>query len=182
MDTKTEILDLGEKLIRTKGYFSFSYADISTQLQVKNAAVHYHFPSKAELGAAIIQRAIDHVHSFANNWAALPEDEQFKKFLHNYFESNSRSLVCLMGGLSSSYEALPEEMQVKLKEMGEVILAWVTKCLTDGKRKGIFHFEEKPDVKALMLVSNMMASLLLSRVLGKKIFASIYKQVLSEAI
>lgn len=179
MDTRTEILNLGEELIRTKGYFSFSYKDIADTLQVKNAAIHYYFPSKAELGVAIIERATETVYKCAKEWASLPEDEQFKKFLHSYFDNHSKGLVCLMGGLSSSYEALPEEMSAKLKEMGDVILAWLTKCLSSGKQNGIFHFEEKPDVKALMLVSNMMASLLLARVLGKKIFSTIHKQVLS---
>lgn len=179
MDTRTAILDIGEALIRSKGYHSFSYKDIAQQLKVKNAAIHYHFTSKSDLGVAILDKAIAHVHISSKKWKSLPEDEQFKKFLHTYFESHTRGMVCLMGALSASYETLPAEMQAKLQKMGEVILEWLTGCLAEGKRKKIFHFEEKPDVKATMLVSNMLSSLLLSRALGKKYFSTIHRQVLA---
>ena len=55
-DTKTDILDLAEKLIRTHGYNGFSYKDISTALNIKNAAVHYHYPAKADVGVAVLRR------------------------------------------------------------------------------------------------------------------------------
>ncbi|WP_276134305.1 TetR/AcrR family transcriptional regulator [Polluticoccus soli] len=179
MDTRLAILDLGEYLIRTKGYHAFSYKDIADELQIKNAAVHYHFPSKTDLGMAVLERAIERIGFSSRQWEQLPEDQQLKRFLNTYFESNARGTVCLMGALSAASTELPEEMRLKLKEMGDLILAWVSKCLADGKRKGIFEFKEKPATKATMLVSNMLASLLFSRVLGKKHFETIYKQVLA---
>ena len=56
-DTKVEILDLAENLLRDRGFNGFSYANISSALKIKNAAVHYYFPGKADLGMAIIRRA-----------------------------------------------------------------------------------------------------------------------------
>ena len=179
MDTRTAILDLGEKLIRTKGYHAFSYKDIAGELNIKNAAVHYHFPTKTDLGVAVLERAVKTIEDSSVQWSQLPEDQQFKKFLHTYFESNARGTVCLMGALSAASVELPEEMRLKLKEMGDTILAWLSNCLADGKRKKIFAFEERPDIKATMLVSNMLASLLFSRGLGKKYFETIYRQVLA---
>ncbi len=48
--TRERILELGENFIRTKGYNAFSYQDISSELGVKNAAIHYYFPSKENFG------------------------------------------------------------------------------------------------------------------------------------
>lgn len=48
--TRERILELGEELILTKGYNGFSYQDISTALGIKNAAIHYYFASKENLG------------------------------------------------------------------------------------------------------------------------------------
>ena len=172
-------MDIGERLIRSKGYGAFSYKDIAEELHVRNAAVHYYFPSKTDLGVAILGRAIDHIHHSSKRWHGLREDEQFKKFLNTYFESNARGMVCLMGALSASFDELPDEMQIKLQEMADAILAWLAGCLKEGKEKKIFQFEEPPEVKALMLISNMLSSLLLSRVLGKKYFTAIHKQVLA---
>ena len=52
----TAILDAAERLAQTLGYNGFSYADIAAQLGVTKASLHYHFPSKAELGGALIER------------------------------------------------------------------------------------------------------------------------------
>src|ERR1700690_1243911 len=50
------ILDAAEGLAQTRGYNGFSYADVATQVGVTKASLHYHFPSKAELGRALIER------------------------------------------------------------------------------------------------------------------------------
>lgn len=50
----TAILNVAERLAQTRGYNGFSYADIAAQLGVTKASLHYHFPSKAELGRALM--------------------------------------------------------------------------------------------------------------------------------
>src|SRR5580658_9220251 len=50
------ILDVAEQLAQTRGFNGFSYADIAAQLAVTKASLHYHFPSKAELGTALVAR------------------------------------------------------------------------------------------------------------------------------
>src|SRR6202050_5304997 len=52
----TAILDVAEQLAQTRGYNGFSYADIAAPLGVTKASLHYPFPSKAQLGAALIDR------------------------------------------------------------------------------------------------------------------------------
>ena len=58
-DTRSEIIRLGSELIRSIGYNSFSYADISKALNIKNAAIHYYFPSKSDLGVEIIRKNLN---------------------------------------------------------------------------------------------------------------------------
>ena len=43
---RERILDIAEHLIMSRGFNRFSYKDISTEMKVKNAAIHYHFPIK----------------------------------------------------------------------------------------------------------------------------------------
>src|SRR5271170_6591557 len=54
--TANTILDVAERLAQTRGYNGFSYADIAAQLSVTKASLHYHFPSKADLGLALVER------------------------------------------------------------------------------------------------------------------------------
>ena len=53
-DTAVRILDVAERLVQTRGFNRFSYADIANEVGVTKAALHYHFASKAELGDALI--------------------------------------------------------------------------------------------------------------------------------
>ena len=55
-DTRERILDEAERLMGARGYSGFSYQDISRPLGIRNAAIHYHFPAKADLGLAVIER------------------------------------------------------------------------------------------------------------------------------
>src|SRR3954463_15831004 len=55
-DTADRMLDLAERLVQTRGYNGFSYADIAAALAVTKASLHYHFPTKAVLGKQLISR------------------------------------------------------------------------------------------------------------------------------
>ena len=58
-DTANLILDVAEQLVQVRGFNAFSYADVAGELELTNAALHYHFPSKSELGEALIARYCD---------------------------------------------------------------------------------------------------------------------------
>jgi TetR/AcrR family transcriptional regulator, transcriptional repressor for nem operon len=51
-----EILEAAEIRIRRGGFEAVSYRDLAADVGIKAASVHYHFPQKALLGAAVIDR------------------------------------------------------------------------------------------------------------------------------
>ena len=55
-DSAQRILDVAERLVQTRGFTGSSYADIAEALDVTKASLHYHFPSKADLGRRLIER------------------------------------------------------------------------------------------------------------------------------
>ena len=55
-DTAQRILDIAARLVQTRGFNGFSYADVAAELEVTKASLHYHFPTKAELGRKLIER------------------------------------------------------------------------------------------------------------------------------
>lgn len=181
-NTRQQILNLAEELIRTRGYHAFSYKDISQKLNVKNAAVHYHFPSKEALGAAIIQDSIDLFKSKEESWDQMSSTDQLHDFISIYQKSNDRKWSCLMGALSASVEALPESMQNKLNEMGKYILDHLTLTLKDGLQSGEFSFPEEPRAKAELIISSLLSSLLLERVMKEKVFDSIKNSIIQSVI
>src|SRR5438270_4395713 len=54
--TAERALDIAERLVQTRGFSNFSYADIAAELGITKASLHYHYPGKAELGEALITR------------------------------------------------------------------------------------------------------------------------------
>lgn len=180
--TKEQILTLGEELIRTRGYHAFSYKDISKALNVKNAAIHYHFPSKEDLGVAIIQKSIDGFHALADYWTQVSYKQQLKDVIRIYERSNDQQWCCLMGALSSAAPSLPPVMQEKLREMASLILDRVSMILEEGQNAGQFNFEESPRQKAQIIISSLLSSLLLQRVLDENIFESITDTIINTVI
>ena len=55
-DSAQRILDVAERLVQTRGFNGFSYADIAEALHVTKASLHYHFPAKSDLGRQLIER------------------------------------------------------------------------------------------------------------------------------
>ena len=55
-DTQDQILDSAERLIQSQGYSAISYQDISNQVGIRKASIHYYFPSKGDLAAAVVKR------------------------------------------------------------------------------------------------------------------------------
>ena len=56
VDTKTNLMDAAEQQVRQKGADGFSYADLSAQVGIRKASIHYHFPTKSDLLTAIMAR------------------------------------------------------------------------------------------------------------------------------
>ena len=177
-DTKTAIMDLAEKLIRTKGYQAFSYKDISAPLKIKNAAVHYHFPTKADLGLAIIERTRAQFKTFQQTAVSLAPTDQLKAFIDIYRDSQKRDMVCFMGAMGSSYNILPEVMQTALTAASKEIETWVQTMLRKGQTDGHFHFNETVEEKTQMIITALLSSLILENVMQKDVLSAVDQAIL----
>jgi TetR/AcrR family transcriptional repressor of nem operon len=64
-EIKTAILDAAEKRIQRGGFGGFSFREIAADVGIKSSSVHYHFPTKEDLAAAVIRRwsqeTIEHI-------------------------------------------------------------------------------------------------------------------------
>ncbi len=182
METKDKIRNLAESLIRTKGYNAFSYADLSAPLKVKNAAIHYHFPSKDLLGASVVEEMVHGFQRLTSSWSNQPEAEQLEQFMDIYRNSQQQGMVCLMGSLAPDFETLSPVMQAQLQGMSRVILDWLTTCLEQGRAKGFFQFKGQAADRALLLTSSLISSLLLSRVQQTDLYSRIRQQLLADLL
>src|SRR6202162_2849636 len=86
VDTSRRILDVAERLLQTRGYNAFSYADIAQSLHITKASLHYHFPTKAELGRRLIERyGISFLHALAAiDQTSADAGEQLRRYVDIY--------------------------------------------------------------------------------------------------
>ena len=180
--TREKILELGENLIRTRGYNAFSYQDISSELGIKNAAVHYYFPSKENLGTSIVKTNIQRFEEMMDNIHSRNFDEwqQIETFVKIYVRSHREQKKCLVGALSPDFNTLNETTKAELRRMIELILGWLTQLLSSGRDKMLFHFSEEPSSRALAIFSSLVASLQISNVVEKIDYKSFYQSILDD--
>lgn len=154
-DTKKKILDVGEHLFLKGGYESFSYRHISTALGIKNAAIHYHFPSKAEFGAAVIRRARRRFARWLQELEAQGGDAvQRLEALFDLFRNFLRTgTVCFGGALAINYPTLPAEMQEEAHGLSEDFMTWTEAVLREGRREGSLMFPGNPKDQAVVVLA-----------------------------
>jgi len=180
--TREKILELGEDLILKKGYNAFSYQDISSELGIKNAAVHYYFPSKENLGTSIIKNNILRFEEMLENLKTREFDEwgHLEAFFKFYTKSNRADKICILGSLGSEFQSLSESTKKELQKMTAMIIDWLCLILDNGREKGLFKFNGEPKYRALIILTSMIAGLQLARVMGKADFRAIHLQLLED--
>ena len=118
--TAERILDIAERLVQTRGFNSFSYADIATELGITKASLHYHFPGKAELGQALIAR---YAERFADALSRIDRDAadartKLEAYAGLYADVLRGKRMCMCGVLAAEYQTLPKPM----RERGDPVL------------------------------------------------------------
>lgn len=181
-DTKEEIVRIGKELIKLYGYNAFSYSDISKQLNMKNAAVHYHFREKEDLLAEILT-------SYINDYVLLGKQlqaskltviQKLQKFIERYSCLVDCNSICIIGSVASDYNTLPESVKAKTAGLIALVIGMVEKTLQEGKRNGEFNFNESARTQALLLMTNLAAGVQLARISGKKDYEAIRKALIRQ--
>ena len=161
----TEILDIAEQMARQGGYNGFSFREIASEAGIKSASVHYHFPTKENLGVALARRYTD---QFIEKLGAPENQSSLADGLSAYVEAYRQALVedglmCLCGMLGSEIAALPGAVSAEVKRFFELNLNWLISV------QGQFQ-EAAPQSgyreKAVQIVALLEGAMILSRTLG----------------
>jgi TetR/AcrR family transcriptional repressor of nem operon len=164
-DTSQRILDIAERLLQMRGYNAFSYADIAHVLHVTKASLHYHFPTKAELGRRLIER---YERSFLQALDAIDQTsadagEQLRRYVEIYLGVLRDDRMCLCGMLAAEYVTLPKPMKVELKHFFDENERWLVAVLEKGQATGTLRFNGSAREVAQLLVGSLEGAMMLAR-------------------
>jgi TetR/AcrR family transcriptional regulator, transcriptional repressor for nem operon len=168
-DTAARILDSAERLVQSRGFNGFSYADVAAELGITKASLHYHFPGKAELGEALIGRYAARFADALEEIDARGGDAPAKlaAYARIYADVLRDKRMCLCGMLAADYDTLPEPMRDAVLHFFDANQGWLANVFEQGQAEGSIHLDGSPGNAAQALVGGLEGALLIARPYGE---------------
>lgn len=178
-DTREEILSCAEELLQRRGYNAFSYQHIAVQLGIRNAAIHYHFPGKEDLGVALVQRYRQRFHDWCVEIAKLPDAwERLRAYFKTYLDYVQEECKACPGGvLGAEFEAIPEKMQQEARLLMREIFEWLVQTLDAGRAQGTLNYPGESSHKAVEIGAALQGGLQIARMAGQERFHQVLEQL-----
>ena len=155
-ETAEKLMDLAEERMREAGYHGFSFRELAAKIGIKSASVHHHFPTKADMAAAVARRYLER---FLENVAPQP-GESGEDVIAVYRSAFRRSIehdggMCLSGMLGAESGGLPVEV-------AEEIENFFRKAVEDlAQRLG------GSEARAFAVLATLEGALILARAYGE---------------
>ena len=128
-DAKIAIMDAAERRMRLGGFNGFSFREIAADVGVKSSSVHYHFPTKEDLAAAVIHRYTDEVAEIIDRKLESERNplKVWTKAFRGTLHSEERMCPCAVLGAGSL--DLPAVVATEVKRFFQMCL---DKMVTEG--------------------------------------------------
>lgn len=175
---REELLGIAERMIRTVGYNGFSTRDVAVAAGIKAASVHYHFPTKADIGTAVTLRYTD---KFLK---ALGDPARFidapAKGIATFVAAFRHSLVsdrqlCLCAVLGAETGGLPNEVQDATRVFFQRNLEWLIQALAHHPAP----CGGTPETHATLILASLEGAMILAMTLGTD---EVFERVVSALI
>ena len=131
--SREAILAAARRTAQAHGYSGLNFRDLADEVGIKAASIHYHFPSKADLGAAVARRYWED--TAADLEAMLAGTADPVRCLHQYPDIFRKSLesdnrMCLCSFMAAEHDDLPDAVKQEVQTFADVNVAWLSKILS----------------------------------------------------
>jgi TetR/AcrR family transcriptional repressor of nem operon len=168
-DTAQRILDIAERLVQTRGFNGFSYADIAGPLRITKASLHYHFPAKAVLGKRLIERyernfmgALDTIER-----SGADARQKLRRYAAIYGDVLRADRMCLCGMLAAEFATLPKAMRENMRHFFDENERWLAAVLEQGRKAKQLKFAGPAAEVARALVGSLEGAMMIARSYGE---------------
>lgn len=130
---REDIMAAAKRAAQAHGYTGLNFRELATEVGVKSASIHYHFPTKVDLGTAVARR-------YWEDSAGVLEElwndgADPVRALSDYPSTFRRSLengnrICLCSFMSAEYDDLPDPVKQEVSAFAEINVAWLAKVLS----------------------------------------------------
>jgi TetR/AcrR family transcriptional repressor of nem operon len=132
-DTREAILTIARSTAQARGYGGLSFRELAKAVGIKSASIHYHFPTKGDLGAALARRYVDDARDTLESLSAGSPD--VGSCLRGYTDIFRRALadgnrMCMCGFMAAEYDELPKAVRGEVQAFADANVAWLAKILS----------------------------------------------------
>lgn len=184
-DTREQIMDRAAGLLMSRGFNGFSYRDISSYLGVKNAAVHYHFPAKADLALALVNEYRNTLRKGTSEFMAYggsAEQQMEGLFAFTIKQCHLGRCICPFGAFSIDYAELPDGVKKATTEFLQETINWLTQVLDVGRSQNEFGFDGESRPRALTILAALQGARQMARMHGMEVLEEIISQVRKDLV
>ena len=134
-NAREAILEAARRTAQAHGYGGLNFRDIGAEVGIKAASIYHHFPSKADLGAAVAKRNWE---TTAANLEALPATTgdpikalaAYPGLFRQSLEEDNR--MCLFSHMAAEHDDLPDTVKTEVQTFAEVNVAWLASMLAEA--------------------------------------------------
>lgn len=165
-DTRSTLLGVAEELVQTRGFNAFSFRDLSERVGIRTASIHYHFPTKADLGLALIAGQRERVRQALEAIDARggPAPARLRSYADVFLATlRDGYRMCLCGMLAADAETLGDEMLRELRGSFDDHESWLDGVLTEGRSSKTLAFPGSPRERARLFLAALEGGLLVAR-------------------
>jgi TetR/AcrR family transcriptional repressor of nem operon len=133
LSSKEAILAAARRNAQAHGYSGLNFRDLADEVGIKAASIYHHFPSKADLGAAVARRYWENTAADLDSMLAETSDpvrslHQYPNIFRKSLEADNR--MCLCSFMAAEYDDLPEAVKKEVQTFADVNVAWLSKVLS----------------------------------------------------
>jgi len=146
MNTRELILTAARRSAQAHGYGGLNFRDLAKDVGIKAASIHYYFPSKADLGAAVAIRyredAAVALETLSNK---TPDPIECLRRYPGAFRAalQNDNRMCLCSFMAAEYDDLPEAVAAEVQLFADINVAWIGRQLSAASIVSADHSEQR---------------------------------------
>ncbi len=163
------MIELGDAAIRSHGFGGFSYADLAREAGIRKASIHHHFPTKADLGEAVLGLHGEQLEQDLLAISATSETgaEALTRAIGVYRDAlGDGSKLCLCAALAGDGEKLNDAMQDKLAALNRMVIDWIAETLARGAADKSLKSVSDTGKEAIAVLARLQGAQLVARAAG----------------
>ncbi|MFG6657238.1 TetR/AcrR family transcriptional regulator [Scandinavium sp. M-37] len=165
MSTYDSLLDLADTLIQENGFQGFSYADLAAGLGIRKASIHYHFPTKTELGIAYCERKENRLRQMEETLLSVPAGKaRLDAYMDAFAYCAQKGQMCGVHAMLSDSNLFEPALQDAVSQLAQTDLRIIADVLRTGRESGELIFRGEPADLAIIINCAVKGALMLNRV------------------